>query len=355
MGRVSIGGQAVIEGVMMKNADKYAIAVRKPDKEIIVDVKDYVPAANKVKILKLPILRGIFNFVESMVIGMKTLTFSAEFYEDEEELESQRKKEEKRKKKIEKIASKKNISVEEVETDLKAKEERKLAKKKNKNGSKDGDTSKDDSDGFLIFCTVAFSIVMAIGIFMLIPSAIASLIDKFVPMNYVVLGLIEGIIRLLIFMVYIWLISKMEDIKRTFMYHGAEHKTINCLEAGKDLTVDNVMESSRFHKRCGTSFLFIVMLVSILVFMCIRTDTIILRMAYRILLVPVVAGISYEFIRFAGKSDSAFANMLSKPGLLIQRFTTLEPTPDMVEVAIKSVEGVLDWKEYLENERKNNK
>ncbi|MBQ7708045.1 MAG: DUF1385 domain-containing protein, partial [Lachnospiraceae bacterium] len=206
-------------------------------------------------------------------------------------------------------------------------------------------------DSIAIFFTVALSIVLAVGLFMLLPAFLASLLDDYVK-NHVVLGLIEGVIRLLIFLLYVVLISRMEDIKRTFMYHGAEHKSINCLEAGKDLTVENVMESSRFHKRCGTSFLFIVMIVSILVFMCIDSKTIWIRLLLRVLLVPVIAGISYEFIRYAGSHENVCANALSKPGLWVQRLTTLEPTPDMTEVAIKAVEGVFDWKGYLE-EKKN--
>lgn len=324
MGRISIGGQAVIEGVMMKNYDRYAIAIRKPDKEIDVKVNEYKPMGDRFKLLKLPIVRGVFNFVESMVIGVKILTYSAEFIEEEE---VQPKKEKRKKQKPEK---------------------QKPEKQKTK---KQEDDKKKKSDDLFMFGTVALSIVLAIGLFMLLPAFLVTLIDNFVK-NHFLLGLIEGAIRLTIFLLYVILISRMEDIKRTFMYHGAEHKTINCLEHGDDLTVDNVMKHTRFHKRCGTSFLFIVMIVSILVFMCIRTDTIWLRMVLRVLLVPVIAGISYEFIRFAGRSESKFADILSKPGLLIQRLTTIEPTPDMAEVAIKSVEGVLDWREYLENERK---
>ena len=185
---------------------------------------------------------------------------------------------------------------------------------------------------------------------MLLPAFLASLLDGVIK-NHFLLGLIEGAIRLIIFLIYVVLISMMEDIKRTFMYHGAEHKCINCLESGKDLTVENVMEATRFHKRCGTSFLFIVMIVSILVFMCIRTETVWLRLLLRVLLVPVIAGISYEFIRFAGRHDNWIANVLSKPGLWVQKLTTKEPTPDMVEVAIMAVEGVLDWKAYLEEQK----
>jgi len=301
VGKVSIGGQAVIEGIMMKSTDKYAVAVRKPDKEIEIQINDYVAVSDKVKLLKLPILRGVFNFVESMVIGFKTLTYSADFYDEEED------------------AAKKN------------------------------EKKKEGSDSFFMFCTVALSIVLAVALFMLLPAFLVSFVDEVVK-NHFLLGLLEGVVRLIIFLLYVILISKMEDIKRTFMYHGAEHKTINCLEAGEDLTIENIMKHTRFHKRCGTSFLFIVMIVSILVFMCIKTDTIWLRLLYRVLLVPVIAGISYEFIRFAGKSDSKIADVLSKPGLWIQRLTTLEPTEDMVEVAIKSVEGVLDWRAYLAEE-----
>ncbi len=324
MGRVSIGGQAVIEGIMMKNDDKYAIAVRKPDKEIEVKIESYTPLSMKSKFFKVPIIRGVFNFVESLVIGMKTLMYSAEFYDEEEDVKP--KKEKKYKKNGDKIQPDINDDSDEKK--------------------------KESSDDMLMFGTVVFSIVFAIGLFMLLPAFLASLLDGVIK-NHFVLGLIEGVIRLIIFFIYVVLISLMEDIKRTFMYHGAEHKCINCLEAGKDLTVENVMEATRFHKRCGTSFLFIVMIVSILVFMCIRTETVWLRLLLRVLLVPVIAGISYEFIRFAGRHDNWIANVLSKPGLWVQKLTTKEPTEDMVEVAILAVEGVLDWKAYLEEQRNN--
>ncbi len=320
MERVNIGGQAVIEGVMMKHKDQYAIAVRKPDKEIEVKIEKYTPASEKCKLVKLPIVRGVFNFVESLVIGMKTLTYSAEFYDDEED----EKEAERARKKAEKKAAK-------------------AAKRgKEYNPKKE----KESSDDLLMAGTVAFSIILAVGLFMLLPAFLVSFLDKYIE-SHILLGLIEGVIRLTIFMIYVVLISLMEDIKRTYMYHGAEHKTINCLEAGDELTVENVTKHTRFHKRCGTSFLFIVMIVSILVFMCIKTDTMWLRLFLRVLLVPVIAGISFEFIRFAGRSDSAIANILSKPGIWVQRITTKEPTPDMIEVAIKAVEGVFDWEEYL--------
>ena len=295
--RVTIGGQAVIEGVMMRNGRNYAVAVRKPDKEIEVSHNDFTPAAEKTLIAKLPIVRGVVSFIESLVIGTKTLTYSASFYDEEEETE-----------------------------------------KKDK-GGKD----------WALYGTVALSVVIAVGLFMILPAWIAGLLEKLID-NHVLIGLIEGLLRLSIFLGYVGLISKMEDIRRTFMYHGAEHKTINCLEHGEALTVENVMKHSRFHKRCGTSFLFIVMFVSILVFMCIYTRVMWLRLLLRVLLVPVIAGISYEFIRYAGAHENVCANTLSKPGLWVQRLTTREPDPDMVEVAIASVEAVLDWRAYLKEQ-----
>lgn len=332
MGKVSIGGQAVIEGVMMKNQDRYAIAVRKPDKEIEVQVNEYISVSKKYRILDIPILRGVVNFVESMVIGVKTLTYSAEFYDEEETEKERARREKKEAKRLEK-AKKKGISAEEAQNAADRREEK--------------------SEDMLMAVTVMFSIVLAVGLFMLLPAFLVSFVDEYIK-NHFLIGLLEGIIRLSIFILYVYLISRMEDIKRTYMYHGAEHKTINCLEAGEDLTVENVMKHTRFHKRCGTSFLFIVMFVSILVFMCIRTETVWLRLLLRVLLVPVIAGISYEFIRFAGRSRSKVADIMSKPGLWVQRLTTIEPTPDMVEVAIKAVEGVFDWKEYLRQEREEN-
>ena len=296
MSRINIGGQAVMEGVMMRNNDRYAVAVRKPDKQIEVKTNRCTGISDRPAVCNLPIVRGVFSFVQSLTIGVKTLMYSA-------------KKEKKQKKE-------------------KTKEQEARAEKAEMAG------------------TVTFSIVLAVGLFMLLPAWIASLLDDVIK-SHVLIGLIEGVIRLAIFLGYVIAISRMEDIKRTYMYHGAEHKTINCLEHGNELTVENVMQASRFHKRCGTSFLFIVMIVSILVFMCITVDAMWLRLLLRVLLVPVIAGISYEFIRFAGNSESWIANLLSKPGLLIQRLTTKEPTEDMVEVAIASVEAVLDWRAYL--------
>lgn len=290
-----IGGQAVMEGVMMKNGDAYAVAVRKPDQEIAVEISNYSGVVQNKKIKKLPILRGVFNFVESLTLGLKSLTFSASFFEEEEEKE------------------------------------------------KKPDGKKED---FLMGVTVAASIVMAVVIFMILPYGISLLFQNFIASPWLI-ALLEGILRLLIFIGYVAGISLMSDIKRVYMYHGAEHKCINCIEHGMDLTVENVRKSSRLHKRCGTSFLLIVMLISILVFMMIRVDSPVLRLLLRLLLIPVIAGVSYEFIRLAGRSDNGLVNLLSKPGLLLQKITTREPEDAMIEVGIASVEAVFDWRAYV--------
>ena len=313
-----IGGQAVMEGVMMKNQDKYAVAVRKPDKEIEIMVSEYTGIMKNKKIKNMPIFRGIFNFIDSLMLGMQTLTFSASFFEEEEEV------------KAKKTEARKHMSAEEL-----AEQEKR-------------DKKKEDA---LMGGTVAFSILLAVGIFMVLPYFISSFFQKYIE-SRILLGLLEGVIRLTIFVSYVGLISLMEDIKRVYMYHGAEHKCINCIEQGMDLTVENVRKSSRLHKRCGTSFLLIVMLISILFFMMIRVDSALLKVGLRLLLIPVIAGVSYEFIRLAGRSDNAFVNLLSKPGLWLQKITTREPEDDMIEVAIQSVEAVFDWRAYIEAERK---
>lgn len=303
MKKVRIGGQAVIEGVMMRNYDKYAVAVRKPDKTIDVMTQEYLPLGERVRFFKIPFIRGIFNFVESLVIGMRTLTYSAEFYEEEA----------------------KETTADKVMQKM----------------------FKEKAEAAVNFITVLAAIAIAIGLFMLLPAFLVQLLDKVVK-NHYILAVIEGLLRMLIFLGYVVLISQMEDIRRTFMYHGAEHKTINCLEAGDDLTPENVMKHSRYHKRCGTSFIFVVMIISIIVFMFINTPSTWLRMLYRVLLVPVIAGISYEFIMLAGRNDSKLMSILSKPGMWVQRLTTKEPDLDMAEVAIASVEAVLDWRTYLD-------
>ena len=303
---VRIGGQAVIEGVMMKNMDRYAVSVRKPNGKIETKVEECVSFAEKHPLFQLPVFRGMVNFLESMVIGMKTLNYSASFYEDEEEQTESRTEQ-----LLEKILGEK-------------------------------------AEKIIIGIVLVFSLAISIGLFMIFPYIASEALGKLIRNEYVILFM-EGIIRIAIFLGYIVLISRMEDIKRVFMYHGAEHKTINCLEAGVPLTPENVDNFSRLHKRCGTSFIFIVMIISMVFFFFIRVDTIWLRIVLRLLFLPLVAGVSYEFIRLAGSSDHPLVQIFSKPGLALQRLTTKEPDHSMIEVAIASVEGVFDWREYLDS------
>ena len=316
-----IGGQAVMEGVMMKNQEKYAVAVRKPDQEIVVETSTYEGLIKNKKIRNMPILRGVFSFIESLVLGMKTLTFSASFFEEEEEEKSGSRKAEKR------AGAKKPAPTE---------EEQKKKEKRQENALMGG--------------TVAISIVLAVAIFMVLPYYISVFFQRFIT-SQTLLALLEGVIRLTIFIGYVAAISLMPDIKRVYMYHGAEHKCINCIEQGMDLTVENVRKSSRLHKRCGTSFLLIVMLISIVFFLFICVDNRILQLLLRLVLIPVIAGVSYEFIRLAGRSDHMLVNLFSKPGLLLQRITTREPDDSMIEVGIASVEAVFDWKAYVKETR----
>ena len=316
-----IGGQAVMEGVMMKNQEKYAVAVRKPDQEIVVETSTYEGLIKNKKIRNMPILRGVFSFIESLVLGMKTLTFSASFFEEEEDEKSGSRKAEKR------AGAKKPAPTEEEQ------------KKKEKR-----------QENVLMGGTVAISIVLAVAIFMVLPYYISVFFQRFIT-SQTLLALLEGVIRLTIFIGYVAAISLMPDIKRVYMYHGAEHKCINCIEQGMDLTVENVRKSSRLHKRCGTSFLLIVMLISIVFFLFIRVDNRILQLLLRLVLMPVIAGVSYEFIRLAGRSDHMLVNLFSKPGLLLQRITTREPDDSMIEVGIASVEAVFDWKAYVKEIR----
>lgn len=303
---------------MMKNQDKYAVAVRKPDQEIVVEVAEYNGLNINKKIKNIPILRGVFNFIESLVLGMKTLTFSASFFEDEED-------EAKKQSREPGAAEKAELSEE--------------ARKKKK-----------QQEDVMMGGTVALSIILAVGIFMILPYFISLFFKQFVT-SQIAIALLEGVIRLLIFIGYVAAISLMPDIKRVYMYHGAEHKCINCIEHGLDLTVENVRKSSKEHKRCGTSFLLIVMLISIVFFMFIRVDNGVLKLVLRILLIPVIAGVSYEFIRLAGRSDNIIVNILSKPGMWLQRLTTKEPDDTMIEVGIASVEAVFDWRSYVEEIR----
>lgn len=300
-----IGGQAVIEGVMMKNGDEYATAVRKPDGTIEVKKDTYISMGEKVKIFSLPFIRGIFSFADSMILGMKSLTFSASFFEDDEE--------DSEPSKFEKLL------------------ERLFGEKMEK---------------ALMSMVMVFSVVMAVCIFMVLPMLLASIFHHFI-VSQTIMAVLEGIIRIGIFIAYIKLVSRMEDIKRTFMYHGAEHKCINCLEHGLELNVENVRNSSKEHKRCGTSFLLIVMIISILFFMVVRVKTLPLRILSRIILIPVIAGVSYEFLRLAGRNDSKLVDLLSRPGMWMQGLTTKEPDDTMIEVGIASVEAVFDWRTFL--------
>lgn len=294
-----IGGQAVMEGVMMKNKETYAVAVRKPDGEIEIKKDEFKGISSKGKFFRAPFVRGMVNFIDSLTLGMSTLTYSSSFYEEDE-------------------------------------------KDKNKT-----EEEKKKSDTIFNIITIFISVLLAIGIFVAAPFFISSLLEKVIHSRTLII-FIEGVIRLAIFIIYMVLISLIKDIRRVYMYHGAEHKCINCIEHGLPLTIENVRKSSKEHKRCGTSFMLIVMCVSILVMMLVQFDSRWLRFASRIILIPVIAGISYELLRLAGTKENWFTNMMSKPGLLLQGLTTKEPDDDMIEVGIASVEAVFDWEQYLE-------
>ena len=298
-----IGGQAVLEGIMMRHGDDYAVAVRKPDGEIFVQKEEYHSVIKWKALTKIPFIRGVFNFIDSMVLGIKTLMFSAEFYEDEEEVKSE-----------------KELTEEEI-------------------------AKKEKQEKWMMNATVAISVVIAVAVFMVLPYFLSSLLKPLMP-SYHLRTLVEGFVRIGIFILYIALISRMDDIQRTFMYHGAEHKCINCIEHGLPLTVDNVRISSRQHKRCGTSFLFFVLAISIILLMLIQVESPLMRVIVRIALIPVIAGISYEVLKLAGRSENPIINLLSRPGLAIQKLTTKEPDDSMIEVAIQAVEAVFDWRAY---------
>lgn len=290
-----IGGQAVLEGIMMKNKEKYAVAVRTPQGNIAVDVQTYAGVFAGNKLASMPFFRGIFSFIDSLILGMRSLNYSADFYEEE--------------------------------------------------GEEVGEKNEKKENLLSIAITIV-SVILAVAIFMVLPYFLSSLILKDV-LNQSLVAIVEGVIRIAIFVLYILLISLMKDIRRTFMYHGAEHKCINCIENGHPLTVENVMKSSRQHRRCGTSFLLFVMLVSIILFFFIQVQNPVMKVVLRIALIPVIAGISFEIIRLAGRSDNIIVRIISKPGLWLQKLTTKEPDEQMAEVAIKAVEAVFDWKSYL--------
>ncbi len=295
----NIGGQAVLEGIMMRNGGKYSVAVRRSNGEIVVDVQDYRSVIPWETPLKIPFIRGIFNFVDSLVLGMKTLTYSAGFFEEEEE---------------------------EILTEEEA-------------------AKREKTEKLFMNLTVAAAVVIAAAIFMVLPYFLSSILEKYTS-SRAVMTVFEGVIRVAIFLLYIFLISRTEDIKRTFMYHGAEHKCINCIEHGLELNVENVRASSKQHKRCGTSFLFFVMIVSIIFCFFITAESQLLRVLLRIALLPLIAGVSYEIIRLAGNSDNPVINALSRPGLWVQNMTTKEPDDSMIEVGIRAVEEVFDWRTW---------
>lgn len=296
-----IGGQAVLEGIMMRNGGKYAVAVRKPDNEIAIDVKGHVGMTEKHSWLNIPFIRGVFKFAESLSVGVKTLTYSASFIEEEEDDKPVNKK----------------------------------------------------TEDIIMAVTVCFSVFLSIGLFIVLPFLISEFAKKVLDINsFAVIAIFEGITRIIIFLLYLFLISRMKDIQRTFMYHGAEHKCINCIENGMELNVENVRKSSRIHKRCGTSFLLFVVVLSVICFIVVsaiipQASSGWLKLVVRLLLIPIIAGISFEILRHAGNSDGKIINFVSKPGMWLQRLTTKEPEDDMIEVGIASVEAVFDWREYL--------
>lgn len=319
-----IGGQAVLEGIMMRHKEDIAVAVRKSDGKIVLARQKWANPAAKYKVLGWPIIRGVVSFIFSLVIGIQTLTFSASFFEEETP---------KKDKDAEKEPEKPAEEVTETKVVKSADERTK-------------------SEGAAMFGTIALSLVFAVALFVVAPYYAASgLMKLFGSDSQLLLAVLEGVVKLIIFLGYMALIGLMPDIKRTFMYHGSEHKCINCIESGKDLTVENVMSSSKEHRRCGTSFIFFVLVISIIFFMFLRFDSRLLRFAVRLLLIPIIAGVSYEFIQWAGNSDSVIATILSRPGMWVQALTTKEPTADMVEVAIQAVEGVFDWRAYLDENK----
>ena len=299
-----IGGQAVIEGIMMKNGEKYSVAVRKPSGEIDVMESEYLSLTDKYPFLKLPFLRGIISFYDSMALGMKCLSHSASFYEDDEGAEPGA---------VEKALTK--LFGDKVEQVLSA-------------------------------LVMVFSFAAALFIFVALPTILLNFLKTRLSISSSMLAFLEGVLRILIFVLYIKLISRAKDIRRTFEYHGAEHKCINCVEHGLDLTVENVLASSKEHKRCGTSFIVYVMMISIFLFMFLQFDSLWLKVLSRLLLIPVIAGISYEVLRFVGLFDNPLTHILFIPGMWMQGLTTKEPDAEEVEVAIAAVEKVFDWRAF---------
>lgn len=305
--RPSIGGQAVMEGVMMNGKEHYAVAVRKTDGEIHTELFDHISVTEKYKVLSIPVVRGVVKFVESLVVGMRTLNYSADFFMEEED-----------------------------------------AAEKKKEGTV-GRWFQDHADSIIMGVSMVLAVILCMVLFVALPVLVSKLVYEYLIHSVYLMGLVEGVVKMILFLLYLFLVSKVKDIARTFEYHGAEHKTINCFEAGDVLNVENVKKHSRFNKRCGTSFLFIIMLVSILVFSFIQVSDPVVRFVSHIVLVPVIAGLSYELLKFSAKSQSKVIHALVAPGVLIQRITTREPDEKEIEVAIASVKTLLE-KEYPEIE-----
>jgi uncharacterized protein YqhQ len=298
--KTTVGGQAVIEGVMMRGSSGLATAVRLPNGNIEVKKESSRSLTKKNKFLGLPIIRGFISLIESLIIGIKSLEYSASFFEDEEESES----------KFDKWFEK---------------------------------TFKDKGNTVLMGISLVISLTFAVLLFFILPTVLTSLVKKTITSNVLVLNIIEGIIRVVIFLAYIFFVGKLEDIKRVYQYHGAEHKTIFCYESGIDLTPENAKKFGRLHPRCGTNFLFLVMVISIIIFSFTGWQSIGQRIVSRVLLLPVVSGVTYEVIKWLGKSDSKVAKIIAWPGLLLQNITTQEPDESMLEVAItslKAAEGI---------------
>lgn len=332
-----IGGQAVLEGVMMRNKNRYAVSCRRSDGEIITDVKETHSITEKLPFLGWPFIRGTVNLIESMVIGIKTLTYSADFIEDEEE--------------------KAKVTAAETGEPVPAKPARKQKAEKPAKPSEGMTTG-------MIFGTIALSLLLTIGLFFFLPVLVTEGVTALTGWDSALAtSIVEGFVRIAVFVGYVSLISLMPDIKRVYCYHGAEHKSINCVENGLPLTVENARRSSKEHKRCGTSFLLFVMVVSILVFSIVNCfalyegDSVIMkvliRFGVRLLLLPLVAGISYEFLKLAGRSNNKIVDILSRPGMWMQALTTKEPDDSMLECAIASVEAVFDWKAFINGESGN--
>lgn len=297
--RTSIGGQALMEGILMRGPTKQAIVVRKPDGELEEKVEELHPVRKKYPILGLPFIRGTVNFIETMVDGVKALTYSASFLPEDEQEEP----------------DKLDLWIEKHFPEEKA-------------------------EKLIIGLSVALGIMLSVGLFILLPTILAGLFSKFIG-NGILRNVIEGVLRIAIFLLYMWLVSKMKEIKRIWQYHGAEHKTIHCYEHGLPLTVENARVQTRLHPRCGTSFMFIVMIISILVFSLVKWSNVWMRMLMRIVLLPVVVGISYEIIKYAGRHDNWLTAILSAPGKALQHLTTAEPDDSMLECAIRSLELVI--------------